>query len=235
MKHQNIERTAIEPLSTAQPTISAERLLDVVVRFSRKMNAQPKDDSWIGAFETALNELGVVVRYVALDVANRTFSKPAKPGEVLIGEPLGDASADDHATQEASDSLTIALDDSSQAQSAISIGLDSQLAIHALDHITVLACALSRLWRDRLIYSTGKTNNILGMNNPCGLTRSETRVCYALKEGMSPAKIADHFGIGIATVRTHLSNIYAKTGLPSQTAVVRQLSMESQTELRAKQ
>lgn len=233
MKHQTIERTASEPLSNAHSTISAVRLLDVVVGFSRKMNTQPKDDSWVDALKAALNEIGVVVPYIDLNTAARPLPEDAKSGDVLFGRSFVDTTADDHAQPKASGNLTIVLDGSSYDQAVISIGFETQPRVLALDQITILAGALSQVWRDRVIYNTGKADNILSIDNPCGLTRSETRVCYALKEGMSPTKIADDFGIGIATVRTHLSNIYAKTGLPSQTAVVRQLSIASQTELRA--
>lgn len=69
-----------------------------------------------------------------------------------------------------------------------------------------------------------QTQDILSAENPYGLTRAETRVCHALRDGRHAAEIATHLGIGIATVRSHLSKIYSKTALPSQVAVMHRLS-----------
>ena len=54
-----------------------------------------------------------------------------------------------------------------------------------------------------------------------GLTPSETRVLLAMLEGKSPRAIAIAQGVGMPTVRTHLSRLYAKTGTNGQAAVVR--------------
>jgi DNA-binding CsgD family transcriptional regulator/PAS domain-containing protein len=53
------------------------------------------------------------------------------------------------------------------------------------------------------------------------LTPSEARVLIALTEGKSPAAIAAAQGVGLPTVRTHLSRLYDKTGTAGQADVVR--------------
>lgn len=49
-----------------------------------------------------------------------------------------------------------------------------------------------------------------------GLTPAETRVLGELLLGRAPAAIADVAGTSLATVRTQMSNIFAKTGVSSQ-------------------
>jgi DNA-binding CsgD family transcriptional regulator len=54
-----------------------------------------------------------------------------------------------------------------------------------------------------------------------GLTPSETRVLMGIVDGRSPRAIAAAQGVGLPTVRTHLSRLYDKTGTTGQTDVVR--------------
>jgi DNA-binding CsgD family transcriptional regulator/PAS domain-containing protein len=53
------------------------------------------------------------------------------------------------------------------------------------------------------------------------LTPTELRVCMALGQGMPTEEAADMMGIGVATVRTHIKHIYAKTGVARQPELVR--------------
>ena len=233
MKHQAIIPAPHEELSARRQELSTQRLLAVVVGFSRKLNTQPEDESWIIEMKSALNEMGAIVRHCELLVADRLLPQSAKSGDVLVGQNFTADIAGINLSSGISDSMKIVLDNGSQLQTAINIELEARFPAHILDQISDLASALSQLWIDRSGENTRREGTILSTENPFGLTGSETRVCYALKEGMSPAKIAAQLEIGIATVRTHLSNIYAKTGLPSQTAVVRQLSIERSIEWRS--
>lgn len=54
--------------------------------------------------------------------------------------------------------------------------------------------------------------NILGPENPAGLSRSEYRVCSLVCRGMNAKRISDSLRISESTVRSHLRSIYAKTG-----------------------
>ena len=54
---------------------------------------------------------------------------------------------------------------------------------------------------------------ILSARNPAGLTPTEFRVALALRDGHSPAVIGENLSMAMPTVRTHLRNLYAKTGL----------------------
>jgi DNA-binding CsgD family transcriptional regulator len=53
---------------------------------------------------------------------------------------------------------------------------------------------------------------LLSAENPARLSRAEFRVCLLLSQGLSNEKVVDELEISLATLRTHLRNIYAKTG-----------------------
>jgi DNA-binding CsgD family transcriptional regulator len=53
------------------------------------------------------------------------------------------------------------------------------------------------------------------------LTSSELRVLQGLIQGSAPAEIADRFGIARSTVKTHLLNLYRKTGTRRQAELVK--------------
>ncbi len=55
------------------------------------------------------------------------------------------------------------------------------------------------------------------------LTPAEIRVAATLFAGLEPARAAEHLGVGLATVRTHLLHIYAKTETTGQSDLCRLL------------
>jgi DNA-binding CsgD family transcriptional regulator len=61
---------------------------------------------------------------------------------------------------------------------------------------------------------------ILGPDNPAGLSRAEQRVCRLLVGGDTARDIADVLGLSLATIRTHLRNIYSKTGTDGQLRLI---------------
>ncbi|MGR3273188.1 helix-turn-helix transcriptional regulator [Thalassococcus profundi] len=68
------------------------------------------------------------------------------------------------------------------------------------------------------------------VSNPYGLTRSELGVCRLLSHGHNPKTIAETLGLSIATVRTHLRNLYAKTGTSGQVSLVSLARQDETTE-----
>jgi DNA-binding CsgD family transcriptional regulator len=58
-----------------------------------------------------------------------------------------------------------------------------------------------------------------------GLTPAETRVLESLCEGLDPREIAELNGVGLATVRTQIGSIRAKTGADNIRALVRQVAV----------
>lgn len=75
---------------------------------------------------------------------------------------------------------------------------------------------------------TDATAPILSPSNPCNLTRKEVQVCRHLLDGLKPNDLVDRMSCSMPTVRTHLRNIYAKTGLNGMVGVVHALHMESE-------
>ena len=73
-----------------------------------------------------------------------------------------------------------------------------------------------------------ETEPLLGIENPAGLSRSEFRVCSLLKEGMTVNIIADNLSVGRATIRSHLSSIYSKTGASSQVELLHMLNKSAE-------
>lgn len=63
-----------------------------------------------------------------------------------------------------------------------------------------------------------------GLGQRFGLTRTEATLAVELLEGGSRSDIADRMGISLATVRTHLTRLFDKTGVRRQTELVRLLS-----------
>lgn len=56
-----------------------------------------------------------------------------------------------------------------------------------------------------------------------GLSDAQSRLCEAIASGLSLTAAAEALGITLNTARTHLSRVYDKTGVNSQTALVRVL------------
>lgn len=54
-----------------------------------------------------------------------------------------------------------------------------------------------------------------------GLTRSEAELVGLLARALSPAACAKRRGVSVATVRTQMASVYAKTGVESQTQLLR--------------
>jgi len=64
---------------------------------------------------------------------------------------------------------------------------------------------------------------ILGCTNPAKLSRSEFRVCMLLSNGLSVEAIISELAVSVATVRSHLRNIYSKTDTSSHAELVYRL------------
>jgi DNA-binding CsgD family transcriptional regulator len=55
------------------------------------------------------------------------------------------------------------------------------------------------------------------------LTLAERRVLRTVAQGLGPQDAADELGVTLATVRTHLQNLFAKTGTARQADLLRLL------------
>ncbi|NNE54206.1 MAG: helix-turn-helix transcriptional regulator [Sulfitobacter sp.] len=72
----------------------------------------------------------------------------------------------------------------------------------------------------RLSRPARQRTDILGPDNPFGLTRSELRVCRLLVTGEKAKEIALQLGLSVPTVRSHLSSAYGKTGTGGQIELI---------------
>ena len=59
-----------------------------------------------------------------------------------------------------------------------------------------------------------------------GFSRAQARIASAMLRGQRAPDIADHLGVSLNTVRTHLKQIFAKTGVTRQADLVRLLLQE---------
>jgi len=64
---------------------------------------------------------------------------------------------------------------------------------------------------------------ILSMENPARLSRAEYRVCLLLSRGLTMDEVKAELTISDSTLRTHLSNLYAKTGSANAGELIYQL------------
>ncbi|WP_081894602.1 helix-turn-helix transcriptional regulator [Ruegeria halocynthiae] len=117
-------------------------------------------------------------------------------------------------------------------------------ARHNLDLVTVLASTLASGWGHRPPGSiSAKLNQfrghgvraigdaeltpILDPENPAALSRSEFRVCAMMKEGMTVKVISSTLSVCPATVRSHLSSIFSKTGASNQVELLHLLNRKA--------
>lgn len=147
---------------------------------------------------------------------------------------------------EIAESLLITLASETSQADFLELQFRTQPLQHNLDLLTILAGALVTCWRRRspglaerrLIQSklravdssTGKsTVAILDVSNPAKLSRSEFRVCSMLQNGMTVKVIAASLSLSEATIRSHLSSIFAKTGTACQVELLGLLNVRKTT------
>lgn len=109
---------------------------------------------------------------------------------------------------------------------AIWAGRRTGLAIAAITDLLRLARSATES-EGRAAEQTPVVERLLSAQNPAGLTPAEFRVAICLKEGLKPMAIGERLEISMPTVRTHLRNIYAKTGLDGMSAVLHRLHIDA--------
>jgi DNA-binding CsgD family transcriptional regulator len=86
-----------------------------------------------------------------------------------------------------------------------------------------LSCGAARTnapWAGARRWKTRERNRPIVAAAYC-LTRAETRVLASLLAGRTLAETADALGIAPTTAKTHLDNIFAKTGVTRQAELMR--------------
>jgi DNA-binding CsgD family transcriptional regulator len=69
----------------------------------------------------------------------------------------------------------------------------------------------------------GRTHDPLSPENPWGLTPAELRLCALIRAGVDPSDLQARTGNSVATVRSHLRSIYAKSQVTGQIGLIRLL------------
>jgi DNA-binding CsgD family transcriptional regulator len=101
----------------------------------------------------------------------------------------------------------------------------------------LLAPTIARTWTRRRNGDMGNRPNIkatnghsilsgeplLGPSNPARLSRAEFRVCLLLSRGLSIQGVCEELSLAETTVRSHLRNVYAKTGTDGLTQLLYRL------------
>lgn len=154
----------------------------------------------------------------------------AKPGTTwyrsMQEEDLPVTEANALSRRHLSEFVVIPLEITERAIDTIEFHFTEKLRQYQQAVLTILADTLSRTWHNRArglfteaLLKTAAAqavptlgSPILSSDNPARLSRAEYRVCLLLSHGQSPEQLRGELGIKESTLRTHLSNLYAKTG-----------------------
>lgn len=111
-----------------------------------------------------------------------------------------------------------------------------------IDQLEQLGPVLAGCWKDRSpgLFACSSLSRrparpgaaghlpILSTENPCRLSRAEYRVCLMLSRGLNNKALLSELSVSMATLRTHLRNIYAKTDCASQPELIHKLLSSEQ-------
>lgn len=158
-------------------------------------------------------------------------TRSASPGTIWFGSMLGrDETSTLSGIQRARGWNEIAIIPLCQTAKHVDV-LEFHISSDTLNHyhvlLNTLAGTLAETWQKRragllteaMLTRASKEDEasdflmpLLSAENPARLSRAEFRVCLLLSQGLSNEKVIDELEISVATLRTHLRNIYAKTG-----------------------
>ena len=165
----------------------------------------------------------------------------AKLGSVWFGclddfednEALTDIFQSNRLTQ----SVVILLDRKNENADFLELHFGHQLPYGFDEHLSLFGVVLSDCWNKRALgqvlevklskmrsnVAQRRLKDILSLENPCQLSRAEFRVCSLLARGLNNKALLFELSISISTLRTHLRNIYAKTGVSTQPELIHYL------------
>jgi DNA-binding CsgD family transcriptional regulator len=164
----------------------------------------------------------------------RASSRPVIVSDGRLSNFDGRASRTVHAMVcDAAGGLTscalVARDDSSGGVNPSSLALWS-CAIGPADAELVAAFSIGRpLLKLVLKRQSVDASRLAPLRKIFDLTAAELRVVQLLADGLRPDEVAGQCGTSVSTVRTHLQTIYSKTGVRSQTQLVRVALMAALT------
>ena len=172
---------------------------------------------------------GIEKSYGAMVLSN--FARSAEPGTVWLRSMIGNdaevqALDDIQRRRGWSDLAIVPLSQSPKSMDMLELHFSSDRARWHHLSLNVVAGTLAETWAHRkpgLLTEAmldrpsrkgapEKLLPLLSCENPARLSRAEFRVCLLLAQGLSNDRITAELSISLATLRTHLRNIYAKTG-----------------------
>ncbi len=137
------------------------------------------------------------------------------------------------------ESVVIPLEHHVNCSDFLELHFARDLGARELDRIGLIGTTLADAWKTRQMGLMSKnvfrqpvkpqrdeeetTRDVLALENPCKLSRAEYRVCLLLSSGLNNRAMLKELSIGAATLRTHLRNIYAKTGAATQCELLQML------------
>lgn len=135
--------------------------------------------------------------------------------------------------------IVVALDRKPTTSDFLELHFAEAISPDLYDQLEMLGTVLSQSWKSRAVgillnnvldsrnrhtnLDVGPRKDVLAVENPCRLSRAEYRVCLMFSRGLDKSALLDELSISISTLRTHMRNIYAKTGTHSQSELLQLL------------
>ncbi|WP_326653072.1 MULTISPECIES: response regulator transcription factor [unclassified Streptomyces] len=98
---------------------------------------------------------------------------------------------------------------------------DGDEIVRAIQEVVAGRAGLSPVVQRRLLEQVTSTPEQSGPKLPDGLTAREGEVLTLIAEGLTNVEIARRLHISTATVKTHINNLFAKTGIHDRAQAVR--------------
>lgn len=165
-----------------------------------------------------------------------TLFDAARPGTLWLGSSISEASLDLDAPlpewqhkRGMRELAVIVLTSGTGTRDHIELHFRDRLTQQEYSTLAILAPTLGRTWAMRqtgLVSQTlaaargprrqasarrARSGHPLSASNPAQLSRTEFRVCLLLSQGLPVSRVAEEMSLALATVRSHLRSIYAKT------------------------
>lgn len=165
----------------------------------------------------------------------------ARPGSLWFRSMSEEGKSPDlvdfHAARQLRELVVIPLESNARFIDTIEVHFDTRLRAHQQIMLNALGPVLARTWQNRAqgLFTESllrlaptpvavRLAPILSIENPARLSRAEYRVGLMLSRGLSVDHVKAELGIRDSTLRTHLGNLYAKTGASNLSELVYRLT-----------
>lgn len=165
----------------------------------------------------------------------------ARPGSLWFRSMVEEGKTLDvvefHAARQLRELVVIPLESNARFIDTIEVHFEHRLRAHQQLILNSLGPVLARTWQNRAqgLFTESllrlaptpvavRLAPILSIENPARLSRAEYRVGLMLSRGLSVDHVKAELGIRDSTLRTHLGNLYAKTGSSNLSELVYRLT-----------